>query len=145
MKSNRPYVQLDPAVIEQARQMDLLSYLQRYEPDNLKHVARNVYCTVRFMKVPGITTLFLSERMKAELLSMRPIVVRWPAPLREMHQEVTSGIPSAFRQESLVSRCIYLKQLLTYFPMLPCSNVKVRTIKKKICFLFRVCISQKKR
>ena len=25
--------------------MDLLSYLQRYEPDNLKHVARNVYCT----------------------------------------------------------------------------------------------------
>lgn len=45
MKSNRSYVQLDPAVIEQARQMDLLSYLQRYEPDNLKHVARNVYCT----------------------------------------------------------------------------------------------------
>ena len=28
MKSNRPYVQLDPAVIEQARQMDLLSYLR---------------------------------------------------------------------------------------------------------------------
>ena len=26
MRSNRPYVQLDPAVIEQARQMDLLSY-----------------------------------------------------------------------------------------------------------------------
>ena len=45
MKSNRPYVQLDPAVIEQARQMDLLSYLQRHEPDNLKHVARNIYCT----------------------------------------------------------------------------------------------------
>ena len=45
MRSNRPYVQLDPAVIEHARQMDLLSYLQRYEPDNLKHVARNVYCT----------------------------------------------------------------------------------------------------
>ena len=45
MRSNRPYVQLDPNVIEQARQMDLLSYLQRYELDNLKHVARNVYCT----------------------------------------------------------------------------------------------------
>ena len=42
MRSNRPYVQFDPAVIEQARQMDLLSYLQRYEPGNLKHVARNV-------------------------------------------------------------------------------------------------------
>lgn len=26
MKSSRPYVQPDPAVIEQARQMDLLSY-----------------------------------------------------------------------------------------------------------------------
>ena len=36
MRSNRPYVQLDPAVIEQARQMDLLSYLQRYEPNNLR-------------------------------------------------------------------------------------------------------------
>lgn len=41
----RPYVQLDSAVIEQARQMDLLSYLQRYEPSNLKRVSGNVYCT----------------------------------------------------------------------------------------------------
>ena len=38
------YVQFDPAVIEQARQIDLLSYLQRYEPSNLKRVASNVYC-----------------------------------------------------------------------------------------------------
>ena len=45
MRSNRSYVQLDPEVIEQARQMDLLSYLQRYEPSNLKRVAGNVYCT----------------------------------------------------------------------------------------------------
>ena len=139
MRSNRPYVQLDPAVIEQARQMDLLSYLQRYEPDNLKHVARNVYCTREH------DSLKISSDSIKIVQSKDAIVVRWPAPLREMHQEVTSGIPSAFRQESLVSRCIYLKQLLTYFPMLPCSNVKVRTIKKKICFLFRVCISQKKR
>ena len=35
MRRNRPYVQLDPAVIEQARQMDLLSYLRAYEPNNL--------------------------------------------------------------------------------------------------------------
>ena len=45
MRSNRPYVQLDPAAIEQARQMDLLSYLQRCEPSNLKRVTGNVYCT----------------------------------------------------------------------------------------------------
>ena len=45
MRSNRAYVKLDPAVIEQARQMDLLSYLQRYEPSNIKRVAGNVYCT----------------------------------------------------------------------------------------------------
>lgn len=44
MGSNR-YVQFDPAVIEQVRQIDLLSYLQRYEPSNLKRVAGNVYCT----------------------------------------------------------------------------------------------------
>lgn len=45
MSVSRPYVQLDPAVIEQARKMDLLSYLQRYEPSNLKRVSGNVYCT----------------------------------------------------------------------------------------------------
>lgn len=42
MRSNRPYVQIDPSVIEQARQMDLLSYLQRYEPSTLKRVAGNI-------------------------------------------------------------------------------------------------------
>lgn len=45
MRTSTEYVQFDPAVIEQARQMDLLSYLQRYEPSNLKRVAGNVYCT----------------------------------------------------------------------------------------------------
>lgn len=45
MKSSRPYVQLDPAVIEQARQMDLLSYLRAYEPNNLVRVGGSVYCT----------------------------------------------------------------------------------------------------
>ncbi|MBQ6944668.1 MAG: DUF3991 and TOPRIM domain-containing protein [Ruminococcus sp.] len=45
MRINRPYVQLDPAVIEQARQMDLLSYLRAYEPSNLVRVGGNVYCT----------------------------------------------------------------------------------------------------
>lgn len=45
MRSSRGYVQLDPAVIEQARQIDLLSYLKAYEPSNLKRVAGNVYCT----------------------------------------------------------------------------------------------------
>jgi len=45
MRTSTGYVQLDPAVIEQARQMDLLSYLQVYEPSNLMRVAGNVYCT----------------------------------------------------------------------------------------------------
>ena len=44
MRSSRPYVQLDPAVIEQARQMDLLSYLRAYEPNNLVRVGGSVYC-----------------------------------------------------------------------------------------------------
>lgn len=45
MRNSRPYVQLDPAVIEQARQMDLLSYLRAYEPNNLVRVGGSVYCT----------------------------------------------------------------------------------------------------
>ena len=49
MRSNRPYVQIDPSVIEQARQMDLLSYLQRYEPSTLKRVAGNVYSALDYL------------------------------------------------------------------------------------------------
>ena len=47
MRSNRPYVQIDPDVLERARQIDLLSYLRTYEPSNLVKVkgTTNVYCT----------------------------------------------------------------------------------------------------
>lgn len=47
MRSNRPYVQIDPDVLEQARQIDLLFYLRAYEPSNLVKVkgTTNVYCT----------------------------------------------------------------------------------------------------
>jgi len=41
---NKPYVELDPAVIEQARQMDLLTYLKRYELSELVRVSSHVYC-----------------------------------------------------------------------------------------------------
>ncbi len=45
MGSDRGYVRIAPEVLEQARQIDLLTYLQHYEPGNLKRVAGNVYCT----------------------------------------------------------------------------------------------------
>ena len=47
MRSSRPYVQIDPDVLERARQIDLLSYLRAYEPSNLVKVkgTTNVYCT----------------------------------------------------------------------------------------------------
>ena len=47
MRNSRPYVQIDPDVIERARQIDLLSYLRAYEPSNLVKVkgTTNVYCT----------------------------------------------------------------------------------------------------
>lgn len=35
MRSNRPYVQIDPDILERARQIDLLSYLKEFEPGNL--------------------------------------------------------------------------------------------------------------
>ena len=31
--------------IRQAKQMDLLTYLQSYEPDNLKKISHNTWCT----------------------------------------------------------------------------------------------------
>jgi len=42
MRTNR---KVDPETIKQARQMDLLTYLQSYEPDNLVKISRNVYST----------------------------------------------------------------------------------------------------
>ncbi len=38
-----PYIQ--PEVIAKAKQMDLLTYLQNYEPQELVHVSGNIYCT----------------------------------------------------------------------------------------------------
>ena len=38
-----PYI--EPEVIEQARQMDLLTYLQTYEPNELVPVCGSTYCT----------------------------------------------------------------------------------------------------
>ena len=35
MRTNRPYVQIDPDVLERIRQIDLLSYLREFEPSNL--------------------------------------------------------------------------------------------------------------
>ena len=34
MRTNRPYVQIDPDVLERVRQIDLLSYLREFEPSN---------------------------------------------------------------------------------------------------------------
>lgn len=38
-----PYI--PPKVVEQAREMDLLTYLQNYEPQELVHFSGNTYCT----------------------------------------------------------------------------------------------------
>jgi len=47
LRTNRPYVQIDPDVLERVRQIDLLSYLREFEPSNLVKVkgTSNVYCT----------------------------------------------------------------------------------------------------
>ena len=52
MRSNKPYVPLDPALIEQARQIDLLTYLRDCEPSNLVKVkgTMNVYRRTRQSK-----------------------------------------------------------------------------------------------
>lgn len=61
MRTNRPYVQIDPDVLERVRQIDLLSYLREFEPSNLVKVkgTSNVYCTaehdsLRFPTANGI-------------------------------------------------------------------------------------------
>ena len=48
MRTRRPYVRIDPDELERIRQIDLLTYLRRFESDNLQKVkgTTNVYCTV---------------------------------------------------------------------------------------------------
>ena len=36
---------IPPETIERARQMDLLTYLRTFEPDELVHIGGNHYCT----------------------------------------------------------------------------------------------------
>lgn len=42
MRTNRPYVQIDPDVLERVRQIDLLSYLREFEPSNLVRVSLSI-------------------------------------------------------------------------------------------------------
>lgn len=35
----------EPDVVAEAKKLDLLTYLQNYEPQELVHVSGNVYCT----------------------------------------------------------------------------------------------------
>ena len=48
MRTRRPYVRIDPDELERIRQIDLLTYLRRFESDNLQKVkgTTNVYRTV---------------------------------------------------------------------------------------------------
>ena len=43
MRTNRPYVQIDPDVLERVRQIDLLSYLREFEPSNLVTAHRDFF------------------------------------------------------------------------------------------------------
>ena len=57
-----PYI--PPEVVEQARQIDLLTYLRRMEPDNVEQVkgTRNVYR--RQSEFEGLDSYFKSEYNK---------------------------------------------------------------------------------
>ena len=47
MRTRRPYVQIDPDELERIRQIDLLTYLRKFEPSNVEEVkgTTNVYRT----------------------------------------------------------------------------------------------------
>ena len=50
MRTNRPYVQIDPDVLERVRQVDLLSYLREFEPSNLVKVKGTSNRDITLMK-----------------------------------------------------------------------------------------------
>ena len=56
----RRYVHFDPDVIEQARQIDLLSYLQAFEPNELVRVSGNTYTceTLNYLKAANPNTQY---------------------------------------------------------------------------------------
>ena len=50
MRTNRPYVQIDPDVLERVRQIDLLSYLREFEPTVLTVRSRIHYRKMRIVR-----------------------------------------------------------------------------------------------
>ena len=91
MRSSNAYVQLDPAVIEQARQMDLLSYLRAYEPSNLKRVAGNIYCTSEHDSQSQRSPRPIRQKKTSCFRSGSDIVTFLP---RQMYMLIWTTIPS---------------------------------------------------
>ena len=57
MRTNRPYVQIDPDVLERVRQIDLLSYLREFEPTVLTVRARIHYRKMRIVRTVRTSAL----------------------------------------------------------------------------------------
>ena len=62
MRTNRPYVQIDPDVLERVRQIDLLSYLREFEPSNL------VRCIAIHRTIELRYTYFIFQEKKRRLM-----------------------------------------------------------------------------
>ena len=46
MRTRRPYVRIAPDELERIRQIDLLTYLRRFEPGNLQEGQRHDKCVL---------------------------------------------------------------------------------------------------
>ena len=57
-----PYI--PPDVVEKAREMDLLTYLRTYEPQELVHFGGSTYCTICRWKSAGCHGSWYSRRCR---------------------------------------------------------------------------------
>ena len=130
MRTNKPYVPIDPTVIEQARQIDLLTYLRDCEPGNLVKVkgTTNVYCTAEHdsLKISngkwywwsrgfgGVSALDYLMKVRGygfmesmEILTNRSFSYEPPPPAPKEEKEKVLLLPDRYRNCDRVTKYLF--------------------------------------
>lgn len=130
MRTNKPYVPLDPAVIEQARRIDLLTYLRDCESGNLVKVkgTTNVYCTAEHdsLKISngkwywwsrgfgGVSALDYLMKVRGygfmesmEILTNRSFSYEPPPPAPKEEKEKVLLLPDRYRNCDRVTKYLF--------------------------------------
>ena len=105
-----PYI--PPNIVAQAREMDLLTYLQNYEPHELVHFGGNTYCTGEHdsLKISDGKWCWFSRRIGGRsaldyLIKVKGIPFMQAA--RRIVGQTRNGLPVLFLEEKNQNRKVF--------------------------------------